>query len=62
MDYELADAIDDIATMIDLLSGTSSLSSFFGSMSDIQNMKDMLKNIPMYLDTLTKMGKLDTRR
>ncbi|VDI72583.1 ATP-binding cassette, subfamily A (ABC1), member 1, partial [Mytilus galloprovincialis] len=61
MDYELADAIDDIATMIDLLSGTSSLSSFFGSMSDIQNMKDMLKNIPMYLDTLTKMGKLDTR-
>ncbi|CAC5362986.1 unnamed protein product [Mytilus coruscus] len=61
MDYELADGLDDIASMIDLLSGTSSLSSFFGSMSDIQNMKDMLKNIPIYLDTFTKMGKLDTR-
>ena len=56
------DGLEDIASLIDLLSGTSGLGAFFSSISAMENTRALLNNIPMYIDTLTKMGTLDTKR
>ena len=56
------DGLEDIASLIDLLSGTSGLGAFFSSISAMENTKALLNNIPMYIDTFTKMGTLDTKR
>ncbi|XP_060072042.1 uncharacterized protein LOC132551915 [Ylistrum balloti] len=44
--YELGDAMEDIASMVDVLSGTSSLGSMFSSMSMLQELPSLMTKLP----------------
>ncbi|XP_033733256.1 uncharacterized protein LOC117322444 [Pecten maximus] len=58
--YELGDALEDIASMVDILSGTSSLGSLFSSASMLQELPSLLSKLPGILNLVTQVESFES--
>lgn len=59
MDYTLTDALEDIATMTDLLYGTSNFMSVIRDLPDLKDLPSLMHKIPGLVDSVIKLGLTD---
>ncbi|XP_069125419.1 uncharacterized protein [Argopecten irradians] len=58
--YELGDALEDIASMVDIVSGTSSFGSLFASSSMLQDLPSLLNKLPGILDIASQVESFES--
>ena len=59
MNYTLTNAMEDIATMADLLYGTSSFMTLIRDLPDLQDLPSLLHKIPGLVDSVIHLGVTD---
>ncbi|KAK3091927.1 hypothetical protein FSP39_023774 [Pinctada imbricata] len=58
--YELNDALDDIASLVDLLFSTSSFSSILQDLPMLMELPNLIRQMPSWFDKLINMQQFDT--
>lgn len=59
MDYTLTDAMEDLASMADLLHGTSNFMNIIRDLPDLKDLPSLLHKIPGLVDSITHLGLTD---
>lgn len=59
MDYTLTDAMEDLASMADLLYGTSNFMNIIRDLPDLKDLPSLLHKIPGLVDSITHLGFTD---
>ncbi|XP_061191991.1 uncharacterized protein LOC133200204 [Saccostrea echinata] len=59
MDYTLTDALEDIATMTDLLYGTPNFMSIIRDLPNLKDLPSIMHKIPGLVDSIIKLGVTD---
>lgn len=60
--YQLHDALEDMAKFVDLLFGTSSISSLIKHMPQLKGLPTLMNNMPKWIGTITQLKTVDTAR